>query len=373
MAFSMNKIALVTIHDAGNYGASLQAFASQKVLSKYGSVEIIDYKNDYLALNSKLFRFSSNPRAFLRVAKDLLRFPSRSRALKKFRSFRERHLVLSRSFNFHELYHCAHNYDYYVSGSDQIWNPVIVSESNSFDPVFFLDFVKSGIKIAYASSAGSYDFSVENLEAIKKYLESYSAISVREKSLSKKISTLLGNDVPSVLDPTLMLSKSEWADAIGLSKKGKPYLLAYALKPDDFFSETVNYVAQKLSLEVVALDQSPYLSFRAAEHIKDAGPEDYLRYFSSASFVVTNSFHGTAFSTNFNVPFLAVRPIHGQNRITNFLDLVGLSGRFIDDLSQLRDIPLDFSFEEANVALQGERDRCFGVLDRMFDNVEGLS
>lgn len=372
----MKKIALLTIHNAGNYGASLQAFASQEVLSRFGMVEIIDYKNEYLSLNLKLFRFSFKLRAILRVAKDFLRYPSRNKILKKFDAFTKRNLTLSRPFTGKDLYAASLEYDYYVSGSDQIWNPVIVSEVDNLDPVFFLDFVKSGKKLAYASSAGSYVFSAEKARLIKDYLATYSAVSVREKSLSARMAALLGVEVKSVLDPTLMLTKNEWLQALGLrvDQKRKPFVLAYALKPDRLFCDAVECISMRLGLEVVALDQSPFLKFKADQHIKDAGPEEYVGYFASAAFVVTNSFHGTAFSTNFNIPFLSIRPMHGQNRITDFLDLVGLNGRFVEDANLMQELSLEVSFDDANSALGRERERCFKILDSFFSDAgESLS
>ncbi len=368
----MKKIALITIHNAGNYGASLQAFASQKVLSRFGSVVVIDYKSSYLSLNTKLFRFSFKLRAMLRVGKDLFRVFDRRRILKKFDSFTKGNFALSHPFTSKELYLAVLNYDYYVSGSDQIWNPTIVSEEDVLDPIFLLDFVKSGKKISYASSAGSYKFSAEKADLISSYLATYDAISVREKTLSDRLNPLLGYDVPSVLDPTLMLTKHEWLQSLSLthSRKNKPFILVYALKPDKLFCDVVNCIAARSGLEVITIDQSPFLKFKSDRHIKDAGPEEYVNYFASADFVVTNSFHGTVFSTNFNIPFISVKPIHGQNRITDFLALVGLAERFVQDAKDVEVLPFEVSFLDANAALEIERARCYSVLDGFFSAEE---
>ncbi|HUE91179.1 polysaccharide pyruvyl transferase family protein [Pseudomonas sp.] len=368
----MKKIALVTIHNAGNYGASLQAFASQEVLSRFGAVEIIDYRSDYLSINTKLFRFSFKFRAMLRVGKDVFRFFNRRRILGKFNDFTRSKLCLSAPYTTKELYSATLDYDYYVSGSDQIWNPTIVSEVDALDPIFLLDFVESGRKVSYASSAGSYVFTAEKANLISAYLSTYHAISVREKTLSDRLESLLGFDVPSVLDPTLMLTKHEWlrAMSLGQAQKKNPFILVYALKPDRLFCDVVGYISAKLGLEVITIDQSPFLKFKSDQHIKDAGPEQYINYFATADFVVTNSFHGTVFSTNFNIPFVSVKPIHGQNRITDFLKLVGLSERFIQDIRDVEKISLDVSFLNSDCALGNERARCYQVLDGFFNTVE---
>ena len=340
------KIALITIHWANSYGGMLQTLASQKILSDYGEVSIIDYKTPHLKKTMQLIRFGYMPRDFLRMGKDLFRLLPRYRLLHKFKSFIEKHFNLTQQYNnHHDLDKVEALYDVFVCGSDQIWNPRII---DGVDSAYFLGFIDNKKKISFASSCGSYQFSGNEETVLVNHLSSFSNIAVREKNTAQYISHLLEErKITTVLDPTLMLNKSEWLKLLEIKvpKKNKPYVFVYTLKKDEFVRNIVEEVSNHFNLEIIVIDQDPFLGFSSDKHIQDADPKEYLELIAGASFVITNSFHGTAFSVNFEVPFISIRPESGLNRIQDFLESVGLNERLIlnkDDLNDIIRSAVDF-------------------------------
>jgi hypothetical protein len=343
------KIALITIHHANSYGGTLQALASQNVLSKYGDVNIIDYKSKELENTLKLIRVDSSPRSIFRAGKDFFRIIPRRRLIAKFREFMRVHYNLSPACqDLQELQTLSSDFDCVVCGSDQIWNPMITGE---LDLNYMLVFSRAKKKISFSSSAGSYHYNDEEELKVRKALSTFDCISVREEDTARKLRIMLGNQkVDHTLDPTLMLNKQEWMKSLKLSNKvsssDDKYILVYTLKKDALIRETINRIRSILGLRVVAIDQDPFLGYKSDRHIMDASPVDYVSLFANASFVITNSFHGTAFALNFGIPFVTALPESGLNRIKGLLDKVGLGDRLVSRLSDIDPVmvkPIDFT------------------------------
>tara|TARA_R110000850_G_scaffold120556_5_gene237921 strand:- start:3422 stop:4546 length:1125 start_codon:yes stop_codon:yes gene_type:complete len=329
------KIAILTIHWANSYGGSLQSLATQEVLSRYGDVKIIDYKTKHLEKTMWLVRFGTRPRDILRMGKDLFRLPSRHKLLKNFKLFFQSNYKLTKKIcSDNDLQGLNEEFDVFVCGSDQIWNPNILE---SFDLNYYLKFVKDDRKkIAYASSKGSYIYNKEEEGKIISELERFNAIGVREIDTKNYLDEKLSNKkIEHVLDPTLLLDKNEWLSLLNIQNKEfcEPYLFVYTLKKDSFVRNLIKKISSKLNLKVVVIDQDPILGFHADEHIRGASPKDFVDLIFNASFVLTNSFHGTAFAANFEKPFLSIRPETGTNRIKDFLLKIGESNRLVDEKS----------------------------------------
>jgi hypothetical protein len=364
------KIALITIHHANSYGGMLQALASQTILSKYGEVSIIDYKSKHLAKTMMLIRFGTASRDILRIGKDLFRLIPRYKILNKFTAFRQKYFHLTQECNNHnDLEFLTQTYDVFVCGSDQIWNPNVIGE---LDGTYFLNFVHDKKKIAYASSAGSYEFSNAEQNEIKKYLSTFSGLALREKNTSEYISKLLDNrPVTTVIDPTLMLNKTQWHELVQWEETDipEPYIFVYTLQKDVFVKNMINQIAKHLNLKVVAIDQSPFPGYHCDTHYKDADPTLYLKLISQASFVITNSFHGTAFSVNFGIPFISLKPESGTNRIQSFLSSVGLGNRLLLNNENLNTLIHEkINFEEVEIQLNSLRDSANTFLEKSLAN-----
>lgn len=332
------RIGLITIHHANSYGGNLQALASQTVLSRYGCVKIIDYKTKHLASTMKLFRGGRDVRAALRVAKDIARLVPRYRLLKSFKRFGNDYFQLTRACSsFKELEDLQSEFDFFVSGSDQIWNPNILS---GLDPAYFLGFAGEKQRISLASSAGSYRYDSIEKADVKKYLQAYKSISVRESDTADYLSSLLGGrKIECVLDPTLLLNKSEWSNLLDLKNAQSQYgdyALIYTLKKDISVRRLIARIRKETGLKIVAIDQDPYLGYPTDAHLNDICPRRFVELFLGAKLVITNSFHGTAFAANFGKPFFVTKPETGANRIITLLKSLGLEDRYLDS-----DVALD--------------------------------
>lgn len=360
------KIALVTIHRANNYGAVLQAYATQKVLSQFGDVCVLDYKNIYINQTLESLRVGKGIRSILRFSKDVVRFFPRRRVIRKFHDFIQSKLNLY-PFDFNSLSQIENNFDVFVTGSDQVWNPTTVSFDRVYDKVYLLDFVRSKRKISYASSMGSYKLTAQDEKQLSHYLSSYDYLSARENGTAEKLSRLTGKSVSHLLDPTLLLSKKEWLSSFNCvqDRIEGDYVLVFALKKDPLFKKAVKAISTRLGKKVVAVDQETLLGFDVDEHLLDVGPEEFLSIFSQAKFVITNSFHGTAFAANFGIPFAAVMPPSGGNRVESLLGAIGLNHRLVRseaDFNQIVDMPCEFI--EAHKMLDSLRDGSMRYLKK---------
>lgn len=361
------RVALVTIHNTNNYGAIFQAFALQTILSRYADVEIINYDNRHISRSFDLVRFSLSIHGLLGAGKDIFRLFPRRRVINNFMRFIENNMNLTKTYSSSDLKQGGGGeFDCYVAGSDQIWNPACVSQNGIMDPVYFLDFCPKGArKISYASSLGAYQFSDQEKLKLKEYLNDFSVVSVREQGAQLLLQEVLGRKVNHVLDPTLLLSRDEWLESVGLPKQAEEkekYILLYTVPKVPFVRSVVDFFSKKIGLKVVTIDQGLSAGARVDEHIRDAGPLDFIRLFSEAEFVITDSFHGVCFSLNFGKPFVAVSPGKYANRIESLLSIVGLEDRLVKSEADFSGFIVDVDYKDAHEKLLSARQASLNVL-----------
>jgi len=358
------KICLLTLHSTTNYGGILQCYATQKILENFGEVKILNYRNKFFKKQTQLVRFGMQPRDVLRIAKDLCRLYSRYHTINKFQEFINSRLNLH-AFNDSQLSDLVGEFDVFIVGSDQVWNPKILGEKNEFDDIYLLNFVKDKRKVSYASSMGSYE--VSNGDKLISALSSFNYLSLREKDSANSISKILDREVSHVLDPTLLYDKKDWTSMLNLSSSNNnKYIFLYAIKKDKIFVEAVNSFSEKLGIDVIIVDQDPYISFNVTRHYKSAGPELFLSLLLNAELIITNSFHGTAFSINFEKSFYTTVPHSSPNRVVSLLSSVGLSDRLIANQNQLNNICHDqqLDFTDASQKLTKLRNLSLEYLKR---------
>ena len=356
------KICTITCHDVYNVGASLQAYALQTYLKSLGhDVKIIDYKPDYL---SKHYRMDivGNPKydkPFLKQAYLLAKLPGRLRILprkKAFDRFTAKHLDLTKRYTSNkELKKEPPEADVYFAGSDQIWNPLF---PNGKDPAFYLDFVQQGIRASYAASFAAAAFPPELREATAQHLARFDHISVREQSGLSVLNTLGIVHASVVLDPVFLLARAQWeAMAEQPEKCEGPYLLVY----DFDNSASVRKLAEKLAAvygwKIYSIFDLPY----AARCFPLCGPEAFLGLIRGASFVLSNSFHATAFSVIFEKEFAVVERTENIN--TRMRDLTALLGLSDHMAAQNEDLPLRTDWPEVNRRLAAEIERSKAYID----------
>ncbi len=167
---------------------------------------------------------------------------------------------------------------------------------------------------------------------IKKITADFEKISVREESGSKIISEIKNREIPITLDPTLLLTKSEWAEKFNLKENSKKYLLAYFLGYNKNHWKRTESLAQKLNLEIVIIPVFEK-DLKRNGVVLGLGPEEFLDLSYNASYVCTDSFHGVAFSVNFGKSFTCFERFksndkENQNtRIYNILEKLDLKER----------------------------------------------
>ncbi len=338
------KVGIVTYHNGSNYGAALQAFALQEAEKKLcNEVEIINYDNRFISQGLDRIRFSFSVLGFYNCLFDIVHFFSNGRKISKFKTFFKEHYQLTSLMSSEQLKISGLDYDLGVSGSDQIWNPRL---SGKLDDVYFLNFGKFKSKISYASSFGNYKYEdVDINNRVKELLQGYSKVSTREKA--DKLEEIINRKVISVCDPTLLLNKEEWSTLLQLNNhKRKGYLLIYTLADMDNVISIAKIIAKERNLDIINIGQA-FGHFFDVKNILDAGPKEFIELFYNADYVVTNSFHGTAFSVNFQKQFVSVRHPKSPERAVSFLKRIGMNDRLVIDATQ--SIPKDITAEEYNM------------------------
>ncbi|MBI9107210.1 MAG: polysaccharide pyruvyl transferase family protein [Spirochaetales bacterium] len=351
------KVACITFHDSLNYGAVLQTYGLQTKIKSLGvEYKIIDYStsekrkfDSILGRNKEL----SSKRYLLKV----LTSPYKIVKKIKFAIFTNRYLDITckKIKNSYELKRLEDRFDYFICGSDQVWNLKMIR----YDSAYFLSFIsKKEKKISYASSIGRTDYDDEDVKTIKKYLEDFEKISVREKSGVEFLSDFCEKQAKLVLDPTLLLSKKEWADLKFDSKKNHTsYILTYCLSYNDDLRKFITNLQNKVNMPVIGISSNLVMMFREKTYAQPS-PKEFVHLFLNATYVVTNSFHGTAFSVNFNKPFFSF--VKGDlysetnSRIVDFLEMVNLKKHLYNKCPDDIDITYP-DFSEANEIIEKKR------------------
>ena len=355
------KVSIITVHVGSNFGSVLQTVASSSVFKKLGcEVTIVNYIPDRVTF-SRLFRDSfSSFRDFIKL---FYRLPNTIRNKSLYIGYLKKHCNLSKriysSDNF--LSKCP-KADLYVTGSDQVWNSI---HNEGVDTHYFYDGV-DGEKIAYASSIGKTDLTEDDKKAFLRFLPEYAGISVREKSA---VSTLdeLGIKSIQVIDPTFMINKDEWLDYSVGRLIDAHYLLVYIpynIKDKDMIYETARVIASKRGLKVVTFAWNYRTDKYADMTIKYASPGDFVSYMLYADVVITNSFHGTAFSINLNKEFWVYMPTAFSTRIESLLDLCGLKSRLLEDVLKKPDKIETINYSAINKILDNKRKETIDFLSR---------
>lgn len=348
----MKKINTLTFHNAINYGAVLQAYALVKKIGDlgYDNVFLYDYRNSHIA---ESYRYFKKTKSLKSMAVQFATLPLKCIKHHKFNKFIRNYIPLTKDVS---------QDDMFIVGSDQVWN----YRASDFDKTFFLDFVNNKTnKFSYAASFG-FSKIPENLEEeYKTLLEQFEMISVREKTGQKMIESLLNIDAPLVLDPVMLIDKGDWAEIAG--HRNDKYILLYLMTKTPSIVEFAKKLSKKTGLKVYYINdyeisQDPDFVIK-----RTVGPKEWLNLFCGASYVVTNSFHGTAFSIVFNKNFfveLLPDTFDVNSRLTDVLNIFGLYERVINtrDDSYVFD---DIDFDCVNEILKEQRELSEEYLNKI--------
>lgn len=360
------KVKTITCHDVYNLGASLQAYALAEYLSEIGQeVEIIDYKPLYLQhYNLKKVNNPAYDKPVLKELYLLLKLPERlkgrrSKRKKEFDKFRETFLPITNQTycTNEELKRDVPEADIYFAGSDQIWNTLF---KNGKDPAFYLDFAPSeSIRASYAASFATEDIVEEEKVNVKKRLEKMDYISVREKSGIEIINQLGIKGAVHVLDPVFLLKQAKW---IEIEKKGdfrEPYLLVYDFEGNEKIRDFVIRKAKEENLAIYSILSCDYCD----RCFEEEGPQMFISLIHHAEYIVSNSFHGTAFAIIFRKPFAVFDRSEKIN--TRMQDLI--KSMCLTNYTELK----DYENVEKNIEKQIENSKFY--IDCVLKNMKGVS
>ena len=198
-------------------------------------------------------------------------------------------------------------------------------------------------RVAYAASAGSVNHLVPLEKELAISISSYTAVSVREKSLADFVNRQMqGIQAKLVLDPVLLAGQETFEKVASQEKAKRDYVLVFQLDYDDTFTvrKIAEAIAQKQRLEIVEL-VSASESLRNRRLITTASPERVISLFRDANHVVTTSYHGTVFSILFEKNFHVVHS-SGSERMVNLLSALGLEERLIDSEMDITSEQIDY-------------------------------
>lgn len=315
-----------------NYGAVLQAYALQHYLEQQDGVhaEIVDFTTAEHLKAHRVFQKATgrNPFKALRFYLcSLIHHKSLKKRIDRTWEFKDKFMHYTRRFSTVEDVLNNHPVeDIYLTGSDQVFNP-----QGLYLPVYYLDFDKGkGKKAAYAPSFGVSQYSEELTKKITPYINDFDFLSCRESSGAEYLRTITGKDVPVVVDPVLLHDANEWDNvAVSPDFEGN-YIFIYDLNGGDNLVKIAKIIQGKTHLPIVCLTGNRIKKYKVDKQVFDSGPSEFVGWIKNASYVVTDSFHGTVFSVIYNKQFFSFIAYERTSyRILNILGKLGLDNRII--------------------------------------------
>lgn len=298
------KVGIITIHNSPSYGGSLQSYALYKYLCDIGyEAEIINlYRPTHEGYRSSLHHQHNRTSSIEKIknfVKVLFHIRTCKRDNKEYnKNFVEfnSHVKLSRPFDSVDaLYGEPPVYDAYITGSDQVWNPI---QPYLIEP-YFLTFVRNdnALKVAYAASTGISSLLPSEKKMFKLWIEQYDSVSVREEELKNYLETFVSKEIKRVADPSFLLDRKLWKDISANDAPTTPYILLFELAHNEELIAFCKRLARQSNIPLIVLGQSePEKGLNDYIVVNDAGPRQFINYIGNAEMVITDSFHGTVFS-----------------------------------------------------------------------------
>ena len=305
----MKKIAIFTLTNENNFGNRLQNYAVQEILKKNNiKVETVSNQLNIYGRNYIIKKIKDIIKKFLFFVPKYVRTNNFIKFNKKYVKFSKYHIDKN-----HIPKELSHKYDYYITGSDQVWNPNFSGRSD----IDFLTFVPKEKRNAFSASFGISEIPEEHKERYKKNLSQMNLISVRENRAKEIIEELTGRtDVEVLLDPTMLLIPEEWDKVSKKPKKLKTnkYILNYYLgELTEDRKKIITDIAKKNNCKIINLmDKS--------EPLYVSGPSEFLYLVKNAFLVCTDSFHGAVFSIIYNTPFVIFERKDSNVKMNSRLD-----------------------------------------------------
>lgn len=367
------KIRIVSFQNAHNFGAVCQAYGLQQTLLELGYMDVLfinynpQYLKDrynplktwqYLNLNTSIFHKISRIMRWCSFAiTTWMRNRRIEQSIKRMLRQTSNELMSSKEVAEEEV-------DILICGSDQIWNTAL---TGSLDPVFFGQAKTEGYEklISYAPSTEISALNEDTIRQMAECLKSFSAISVREDSFRNKLKPFVSKSIEVTVDPTLLCGRVAFDQIASERLERKPYICIYAYNQDEkLVRDVLQTIPDYLSYEV------HYLMF-AATNITQWGDsslhsaisvEDFLSYIKHASYVITNSFHGLAFSVLYEKNFIVTWMDGKSTRCESLLRELGIGERLVKNANDVSWQTPDY--QQINNTLERIREESRNFLNR---------
>lgn len=370
----MKKVAIITLNGYQNYGNRLQNYALQEVIKELGfEVEtILHHKTQSISIDNKLINIVKSlinlrksgirnikKKIKCRVNKNVIDFIKRGRS-ENFKSFSSKYIIETNYYISIDKIpkNLGQQYDFFVTGSDQIWNPLYHYHNDIEPAIEYLTFAPKEKRLSYAASFGLDIIPEKFIQRVSHGLNGMSSILVREQAGVDIVNGIIGREAYLVLDPTMLLTKEKWLSIAepNINKPKHKYVLTYFL--GEMSSDTLKYlqhVSSKYNLEVVHLENFNY------EELYKSNPSHFIDFINSATIFLTDSFHGVVFSILLETPFVVFkRQQNGPSmysRIETLLHIFQLEHRQINFIENNSLGLLNLDFKDVTEILISEREK----------------
>lgn len=349
------RIDVITLHAVQNYGSALQALATQELLKKHGcDVRIINYVRENVRPENLLKTWGKG-----NIVKMIVMLPTVIRWKKVFSQFIRDNLnitpdVLTFPDDFKSYVLDA---DAYCTGSDQVWNS---KWNRGVIPSLYLDFVPDTFyKFSFSASFGQDVLSEDEVRLTEKYINQYKKISVRESSAKRIIENQYGyKEATQLVDPTVCVSGEFWRKYASPRKIKDEYILIYNLNRSKEFDNYAVALAKKAGLKLVRFCTRYDQFYRPGKCILVPEVYDFISMIDNAKYVLTDSFHASAFAMNLGTEPICVYPKDFGGRIQSFLELTESTQRHAIDYNDYDILNRPVDFDNVNLILKHEREKA---------------
>lgn len=343
---------VITLHSVANYGTQLQALATQEKLKEYfDDVSFIDYRRPDTYGVQLMRTFSKG--SWVRGAVIL---PTMFLWRIIFGRFQKKYLKLTsqKYLSTDDLEHFRDDADYYVVGSDQVWN---TGWNGGIIPAFYLSFIPSDKpKFSFSSSFGMSELPATEVTEVSEYLEKFDSLSVREPSAVKIVQNQLNiGNVTQLVDPVLSMPASFWRSKATGKAPSKKFILIYSLNRNSKLDAYAEELSKRTGLLLIRFCTRLDQIFKTGHSKVIPNILDFITLIDNAEYVLTDSFHATAFSMLLNTPPICIYPDQYSNRISEFLKLVNEETRHVTSYHDFSILDKKINFDIVNELLEVER------------------
>jgi len=368
------QIGILTFHSMRDIGALLQSYGLRTYLkSRYNDVDFINYSPKKLTKRYELFPYYPYKRTLREAAGAFITFIDNLLHLCSFLRYRNetnRFICLDLGVTERKIRKYADigkaGCDCYIMGSDQIWNPDITF---GLDLAFFGEFPKSADAkcIAYAASLGRAALQDKYVPEFQKYVENFNAVSLREDSAIPFVKEHAHCPVAGACDPVFLIGKDQW-DSIAVTApelSEHKYLLIYDTENNAGMKEFADRIAKEKNLSVFELKRS--FNFHGSHKCVFPGPREFLGLIQNAELVITNSFHGMAFSALFHIPFVVSPHSTLGVRLTDLLRRLELADHLATDRAGAAIADARFDWDKTDKLIEAYRQKSAAFLKDCLD------